>query len=206
MSARHVELGADQSGCAQSMRDADDQPRALGGLPLSTARAAAQLLDLSASRRLVYVGGEGETLAAFLDAWRQLTGVWFGPAYAQAAAQQLLRRRGLADRMRYVAGQTLEAIPAGDLVVLTAVDAAVARSLRLLVSAGAGWLPAHGRWLVLQRESPHLSSVLGPPLLQGQGLRVASLWPLSAGIQMLVCAPAHRFVEVLEDRAGRSTA
>lgn len=187
------------------MRDADDQPRALGGLPLSTALAAAQLLDLSSSRRLVYVGGEGETLAAFLDTWRQLTGVWFGPAYARAAAQQFLRRRGLADRVRFVAGEALDAIPAGDLVLLTAVDAAVGHSLKLLVSGGPGWLPAEGRWLILQRESPHLSSVVGLPLLQGLGLRVASQWPLSAGIQMLVCAPTHNIVELLDDRAGRLT-
>jgi hypothetical protein len=186
--------------------ETDDQPPAVGGLAPCTARAAAQSLDLSRSRQLVYVGGDGEVLAAFLDTWRQLAGVWLGPADAQDAARQFLRRRGLDDRVRYVAGDSLDDIAAGDLVVLNATDAAVDSSLELLVSAGPQWLPAGGRWLILQRESPHLSSVVGPPLLQGQGLRVARRWPLAPGVQMLACAPAHRFIELLGDRSDRSVA
>lgn len=195
-----------ERGSARPMRDADHRPRALAGLPSSTALAAARALDLGQSRRLVYVGGEGEALAAFLDTWRQLTGIWFGPAYAGHAARQFLRRRGLTHRVHYVAGESLDAIPAGDLVVLTAVDGAVLHSLQLLASAGAGWLPAEGRWLILQRESPHLSSLISLPLLQGQGLRVASWRPLSAGVQMLVCAPAHGWADGLADRSDRLTA
>lgn len=186
--------------------DDDDQIRAFGGLLPRAAQAAAQSLDLSHARRLVYVGGKGEVLAAFLDTWRQLAGVWLGPADAQDAAHQFLGQSGLDDRMRYVTGDSLNAIPAGDLVVLSAVDAAVDVSLRLLVSASPRWLPAAGRWLILQRESPHLSSVVDTPLLRGQGLRLASRWPLSAGVHMLVCAPAHRFVEDLRDRTDRVAA
>lgn len=186
------------------MRVDADPARALDALPPRAAQAAAQFLDLSRSRQLVYVGGAGEVLAAFLESWRQLAGIWLGPGDAQDAARQFLRRRGLDDRMHYVVSGALDAIPAGDLVVLSAVDAAVDISLRLLVSAGPGWLPAGGRWLILQRESPHLSSVVGAPLLQGQGLRVASRWPLAPGVQMLVCAPAHRFSEVLVHCSDRS--
>ena len=186
--------------------DIDVEPLAFGGLPPGTARAAAQSLDLSRSRHIVYVGGNGEVLATFLDAWQQLAGVWLGPADAQGAACQFLRLRGLDDRVCYVAGDSLDDIPAGDLVVLNATGAAVDLSLQLLVSAGPQWLPAGGRWLILQRESPHLSSVVGPPLLQRQGLRVASYWPLAPGVQMLVCAPAHRFIGLLGDRSDRSVA
>lgn len=39
-----------------------------------------------------------------------------------------------------------------------------------------------------------------PPLLHAQGLRVASRWPLSGGVQMPVCAPAPRFIETLQNR------
>jgi hypothetical protein len=184
----------------------DDQAPHGEPLPRYTTRAAAQLLDLGRSRRLVYVGGDGEVLAAFLDSWQQLSGVWLGPAEAGDAARRFLSERGLDHRMHFVAADTLSAVPAGDLVVLSAVDAAVESSLRLLVSAGAGWLPAEGRWLILQRASPHLSSVIGPQLLQGQGLRVASRWSLSADVHMLVCAPAHRFIEALGARGERGAA
>ena len=140
-----------------------------------TAAAAAQSIDLHRFRQLVYIGGEGEVLAAFLHSWRQLSGIWLGPADGQAAANGYLGERQLAGRMRYVAGESLAAIPAGDLVVMSAVDAAVARSLDLLASAGAGWLQPDGRWLMLHRESPHLSCVICPSLVHGQGLRACCL-------------------------------
>lgn len=175
-------------------------------LPAQTARAAALTLDLSRSRRIVYVGGEGEVLAEFLDAWPQLRGVWVGPAAARVEAQRFLGQRGLDARVRYQAGDKLDTIPAADLVVLTAVDAAVDRSLQLLASAGPGWLPAGGRWLILQREHSHLASVIGPPLLQGLGLRVASQWPLAAVHRMLVCAPALRFSDAMLARSDHLVA
>lgn len=165
-------------------------------LPAHTARAAAEALDLGRSQRLVHVGGDGGLPAAFLDAWPQLTGCWFGPIDAQDEASRLIGQRGLADRLHYVCGTALRAIPPGDLVVVSAVDAAVERSLQLLVSAGPGWLPANGRLLLLQRAAPHLSSVVCPELLQTLGLRIASRWALAAGVQLLACAPAHRFAEL----------
>jgi len=186
------------------MRVDADPARALSALPTRATQAATQFLDLSRPRQLVHGGGEGDVLAVFLDSWREFVGVWIGPADAQDAARLALRQRELDDRVHCVAGDALDAIPAGDLVVLSAVDAAVDVSLRLLVSAGPGWLPADGRWLILQRESPHLSSVVGGPLLHGQGLRVASRWPLATGVQMLVCAPAQRFSEVLVHCSDRS--
>ena len=59
------------------------------------------------------------------------------------------------------------------------------------------WQMADGRWLILQRASPHLSSVICPTLLHAQGLQVASHWPLPGGVQMLVCALAPRFIDTL---------
>lgn len=186
--------------------NAGDEGCACGGLPPHAAQIAAQSLDLSRSHQLLYVGGDGEALAVFLDTWRQLAGVWFGSADGEDAARQFLDQRGLGDRVRYVVGSTLDAIPASDLVVLSALDVAVDASLRLLVSAGPGWLPPKGRWIILQREYPHLSSVVSPPLLHQQGLRVASRWCLPEGVHMLVCAPAHRFVEDLQARTDRTAA
>ena len=188
--------------------DSDEHPcaEALAELTTRMAAAAAQSPDLHRFRRLVYIGGEGEVLAAFLHAWQQLSGIWLGPADRQAAASRFLAESQLADRMRYVAGESLAAIPAGDLVVLNAVDAAVDQSLELLASAGAGWLPPEGRWLMLQRESPHLSCVIGPSLLHAQGLRMVSRWALPAGVQMLACAPEHRFIENLGNRAATAVA
>ena len=118
--------------------------QALRALATRTASAAAQCIDLHRFRQLVHVGGEGEVLAAFLDSWPWLRGSWLGPADAKAAAIRFLGQSWLADRMRYVAGDALAAIPAADLVVLNAVDAGVDRSLDLLVSASEGWLPADG--------------------------------------------------------------
>ncbi len=183
----------------------DEHPsaEALGALTThTTAAAAAQSIDLHRFRQLVYVGGEGEVLAAFLHSWRQLSGIWLGPADGQAAASRFLGERQLTGRMRYVAGESLAAVPAGDLIVLSAVDAAVDRSLDLLASAGAGWLPPGGRWLMLHRESPHLSCVICPSLLHGQGLRVVSRWALPGDVQMLVCAPKHHFIDTLGNRHG----
>jgi hypothetical protein len=178
--------------------DAQDDEPAPG-----TSRAAAQLLDLSRSRRLVYLGGEGDVLAAFLDEWHLLGGVWIGPAEAQATASRFLDERGLGARMHYVIGDTLDAIAAGDLVVASTIDAAVESTLQLLVSAGPRWLSCEGRWLILQRETPHLSCVVGGPLLHGRGLRVVSEWSLSKGVRMLVCAPAHCILETLAEFADR---
>jgi hypothetical protein len=138
--------------------DSDEIPRinAWRTMTSRTAAAAAQSIDLHRFRQLVYVGAEGEVLAALLDSWQQLTGVWVGSPRGQAAACRFLEQSGLADRMRYVAGDAL-AVPAVDLVVLNAVSTAVEQSLNMLVSANAGWLPPEGRWLIRQREpsSPH---------------------------------------------------
>lgn len=177
----------------------------MSALAASAAQAAARLIDLSRARRLVYVGGDGSLLAAFLQAWPQLGGVWFGPEEGHAAATAFLARHGLDARVRYVDGDSLDTIAAGELVVLSAVDTAVDHSLQLLASAGPQWLPAAGRWLILRRESPHLSSIVDLPLLQQLGLRVASRWSLCAGVQMLVCTPAHRFLELL-DHGNRAAA
>ena len=188
---------------AQRIRsDKHPSAEAMAVLTTRTAAAAAQSIDLHRFGQLVYIGGEGEVLAAFLQSWRQLSGIWLGPADRQAAASRFLGERQLAGRMRYVAGESLAAVPAGDLVVLSAVDAAVDRSLDLLASAGAGWLPSDGRWLMLQRQSPHLSCVICPSLLHGQGLRVVSRWTLPGDVQMLVCAPQHRFIDALVERRG----
>jgi hypothetical protein len=174
------------------------EPRAL--------HAAAQALDLSRARQLVYVGGRGEPLAAFLAAWPRLSGVWFGPAGAQGNARRFVAAHGLGERVHCVAGDRLDTIAAGDLVVLSALDEAVDTSLQLLASAGPRWLPVDGRWLMLQRCSPHLSSVVDAPLLQGLGLEVVSRWPLLGGVHMLVCTPARRFLELLASRSNRAAA
>lgn len=193
-------------GVAVQPLHSDVQPaaEAPGALSTRMAAAAAQPVDLHRFRRLVYVGGEGEVLAAFLHSWRQLSGIWLGPADGQAAASRFLRERQLSGRMRYVVGGSLAAVPAGDLVVLSAVDAAVDQSLDLLASAGAGWLPLDGRWLVLHRQSPHLSCVICPSLLHGQGLRVVSRWALPGDVQMLVCAREHRLIEAMGVRRSLS--
>lgn len=193
-------------GSVQPMRSADHRPRALGGLPSSTAHAAAHALDLGQSRRLAYGRGEGKALVAFLDTWRRLTDIWFGPTYAGSAARQSLRQRGLTHRVQYLAGESVDAIPVrrpGRIDCRRrrrpARHASVGQRRRMLAAG-------RGRWFILLPESPHLSSLVGLPLLQGQGLRVASCRSLSAGVRMLVCAPAHGFADMLADRIDRLTA
>jgi hypothetical protein len=168
------------------------------------ARAAAQALDLGHSRRLVYLGGEGGVLAAFLAEWPQLHGVWLGPAEAGPAAGRFLHEHSLSDRIRYVAGTALDDTLTGDLVVASALDADVDSTRQLLVSVDADWLPARGRCLILQREAPHPSCVVCTSTLRRQGLRVASQWVLPQGVQLLACAPGHGPLELLTTAAHRA--
>ena len=156
------------------------------------ARDAARLLDLNLSRRMVYLGGRGDLLTALLDEWPQLAGDWLGPAEGQDEAARCLPVTGHEARMRYVVGNTLNDLPAADLVVARALDTEAASTLELLCSASPTWSSARARWLVLQHDAPHLSSVVGVPLLQHHGMRLLSQWLLSDSVRLLVCAVAHR--------------
>jgi hypothetical protein len=188
--------------CDDPARHPPVQPASVAPPSDPLARAAAELIDLSRARKLLHLGDDGTVLVALLQTWPALSGVWLGTAAAQASSERLLTERGLHDRIRYQAADALTGVDAGDLIVLNALGAAAsaAQGLVWLTSAGEGWLPPSGRWLILQRPSPHPDCAISPERLHAQGLRVASTWALADSVQMLVCAPAHRFVEALGSR------
>lgn len=169
----------------------------------AAARAAAQCLDLSGARRLLYVGGAGELLAALLAQWPHLGGVWLAPAPGQARCADFLDQHRLEARMRLQVGQALTAVAAGELVVLDALPTpgqCPDMAHDWLAAAGPDWLPRGASLLILHRPPEAASALSCPDVLHDLGLRRASLWPLAGGAELVVCAPAHRFVEGLGER------
>ena len=188
---------------------------AMTGMSGGATAAIVDSYDFSGFARLVDVGGgQGELLAAILDANPGLRGVLFDQPHVVIGAPALLERAGVADRCEVVSGSFFEAVPGGaEAYLLMSIvhnwdDDSAARILRTCRSA----MPAASRLLLIEQ-------IVAPPnqsdrakigdlnmliihggrertadefraLLASAGLRLSTIRPTRIGQSILESVPA----------------
>lgn len=121
--------------------------QAMAELTRLVARAVARSFDFCGMRRIVDVGGgQGELLAAVLEAYPALRGVLFDLPHAAGSARRHLERSGVAERCELIEGSFFESVPGGgDAYLLKSViddwsdeqGGAILRNCRQAMPAGA---------------------------------------------------------------------
>jgi len=113
--------------------------------------------DFSGISHLMDIGGgSGELLGAIAQQNRQLRGTVFDLPRCAEAATKHLQQIGISDRVKFVAGDFFEAVPAiADAIILKSVihDWDDARSISILRNCRAA-LPSNGKLLLVERLMP----------------------------------------------------
>jgi O-methyltransferase/methyltransferase family protein len=113
--------------------------------------------DFSGISHLMDIGGgSGELLGAIAQQNRQLRGTVFDLPRCAEAASKHLQQIGISDRVKFVAGDFFEAVPAiADAIILKSVihDWNDARSILILRNCRAA-LPSNGKLLLVERLMP----------------------------------------------------
>ena len=142
----------------RSNREEDEVfARWMGGMTADAGRVVVESCDVTRFRQIVDVGGShGVLLSWLLAAAPDAHGVLFDRAEVLAGAQATLAEHGLTDRVKLVAGNFLEQVPAGgDLYVLKSVlcDWDDEHCARILAACHAA-APAGATLLVVDRVRP----------------------------------------------------
>jgi orsellinic acid C2-O-methyltransferase len=133
-----------------------------------TASAFATGYDFSPMRTVADIGGgNGTLLAAILQEHRHLRGISFGRPPGVAAAAEVFRAAGVADRCQIVAGDFFQGVPEdADAYLLANVlrDWDDADSVRILAACRRA-MAVDGRVLIVERLIPHNPADAVPVLL-----------------------------------------
>jgi ubiquinone/menaquinone biosynthesis C-methylase UbiE len=191
--------------------------RAMTGNTRRSNQAVVDAYDFGRFDTVVDVGGgQGVMLAAILQANPNVRGVLFDQPHVVAAADEVLRGIGVADRVRIESGDFFAAVPSGgDAYVLRFVihDWPDAECMRILRNIRAV-LPSGGRVLVLENLVPPPNEGLDVKLLDLQmlvapggqertleeyerlfadsGLELVATTPTAAGLSVIEAAGANR--------------
>jgi len=160
--AAHPDL-ARKFQAAMSERTAAFAPSVAAGYDFSPARTVADI-----------GGGKGTLLAAILRAHRHLRGVLFDRPPGVAAAAEVFRAAGVADRCQIVAGDFFQGVPDGaDAYLLANVlhDWDDADSVRILGACRRA-MAEDGRVLIIERLIPHDPADAVPVLLSDLNMLV----------------------------------
>ena len=127
------------------------------GMNAPDAPAIAAAYDFSSCSHIADIGGAtGHILATILASHPGPRGTVFDLAHNQAAAEDLLKTRGLSDRVAFTAGSFFETIPAGsDLYILSHVlhDWSEEQCLTILANCRSAMSPS-SRLLVIEQVMP----------------------------------------------------
>jgi len=140
----------------------------MGNIGKQVHAAALQAADLAGAREPVDVGGgAGGLTAAFLARYPQLSATILDLPHVLPAAEELLTATGVRNRVRLVAGDFFDSVPAGGDVHLLAMivhDWADDQAVRLLEAIRRA-IPATGRLLIIDAvlpagDTPHFGKLL----------------------------------------------
>lgn len=181
----------------------------------TTEKAVVAAYDFTRSREIVDVGGgHGRLLAAILSAAPSAGGVLYDLPDVVADAPQLLRKLGMAERVRVEAGSFFDGVPAGaDTYVLKNVihdwpdgdAAAILRNVRAAMDAGAKVvlvelvIPEHdrefvGKWIDLEMllgaDGRERTAAEYRALLEHSGLAMTRVVPTASPFSLVEAVPA----------------
>ena len=191
--------------------------RAMTGNTRRSNQAVVDAYDFGRFNTIVDVGGgQGVMLAAILEAHPHVHGILFDQPHVVATADQALRDRGVAERIRIEGGDFFAAVPkGGDAYVLRFIihdwpDAECVRILRKIRAV----VPPDGRVLVVENLVPPPNEGLDVKLLDLQmlvapggqertldeyeglfadsGLRLVAATPTAGGLSVIEAAAANR--------------
>ena len=186
---------------------------AMHNLAMQAAAELVQVVDTSAARVVVDVGGATGTLAsALLDKNPALTGIVLDLPQVAPTARQALVDRGLAGRCEFVGGDFFRQVPAGDLFVLKQVlhDWNDAECTTLLRNVAAALRPG-GRVFIVEMVIPddgapspaQLMDINMMVLLSGRERTAAEYGALlsAAGLRLRKVHQTHSPFQILEASA-----
>src|SRR5262249_29398571 len=141
---------------AQNPQEAAAFAGAMQNLSALVALEVASVVDLSAARRVVDVGGaEGALVAELVRADPSLDGVVFVLPHVVASARASLQARGLGDRVETVAGDFFQSVPPADVYLLKQVlHDWNAEQCRTILRHCARGLDPGGRVLIVEMVIP----------------------------------------------------
>jgi hypothetical protein len=150
--------------------------RAMTDMSVGTAPVVVEAYDFSGFKTIADIaGGHGYLLAQILKSSPDLNGILFDMPQVIAGAPALLEKEGVAARVKTVAGDFFESVPAADAYIMKHIihDWDDERSIKILKSIGRA-MTDNGKVLIVETvvpegDQPHYSKLLDLEMLTSPG-------------------------------------